>query len=606
MAQTPRLKLLVVLLAFALAWLGGLETASAQVTLDRYRPAAWNYDGFMLARPERAGHMRLGAHLQLDYAREPLVWLRDINNPDAGSYEVVSDQMVFHPAFTFSLFDRLILFTQLPINALVRQGKDLPESLADGFKDFATVGNWVLGARVNLLGDATSLATFGAQAALGLPFGRWFGGVSTSFVSETTPTGHLDALLELHPIPRLRIGGSFGFLLRKKTVTDNLDIGHEIRITVGAGMMVLDDKPAKLELIFELFGNTVTTDPFNKEETPFEALFGGKVHFIQGWTGGLAGSLGMTSGYGSPNYRLIAMFGWMMPEEVKPTDIDGDGILDAADKCPQQPEDGKGANPTDGCPELDADGDGILDGDDKCVNQAEDLDGFEDADGCPDPDNDADGIVDANDKCPTEPEDKDGFQDDDGCPDHDNDADSILDANDKCPLEAEDKDGFQDDDGCPDPDNDGDGLLDAADGCPNEAESKNGVDDEDGCPDLVRFAGTQIMTLKPIHFEVNSSVIKSDSEAIVQEMAAVITSHPEIVQLSIDGHTDSKGNPDKNLKLSQGRADSVRTFLINLGIAPERLVARGYGDTMPIADNATPDGRTKNRRVEFNIMATAP
>jgi outer membrane protein OmpA-like peptidoglycan-associated protein len=123
---------------------------------------------------------------------------------------------------------------------------------------------------------------------------------------------------------------------------------------------------------------------------------------------------------------------------------------------------------------------------------------------------------------------------------------------------------------------------------------------------LVRFAGTQIITLKPIHFETSSAVIKTDSESILQEMAAVITSHPEIVQLSIDGHTDSKGVPVKNLKLSQDRADSVRTFLIGLGISPERLVARGYGDTLPIADNALPEGRTKNRRVEFNILSTSP
>ncbi|HTU59378.1 MAG TPA: OmpA family protein, partial [Polyangiales bacterium] len=277
------------------------------------------------------------------------------------------------------------------------------------------------------------------------------------------------------------------------------------------------------------------------------------------------------------------------------------------DKCPRDPEDEQGDQPADGCPlgNRDSDGDGVLDAQDKCVDRAEDVDDFEDDDGCPDPDNDGDGLLDGSDKCPRDAEDKDGFQDDDGCPDLDNDNDTILDVVDKCPNEAEDKDGFQDDDGCADPDNDGDGLLDAADGCPNEAESKNGVDDEDGCPDLVRFAGTQIMTLKPIHFETSSAVIKADSESILQEMAAVITGHPEILQLSIDGHTDSKGVPAKNLKLSQDRADSVRAFLVQLGISPERLVSKGYGDTMPIADNATPEGRTKNRRVEFNIMSSA-
>ena len=133
----------------------------------------------------------------------------------------------------------------------------------------------------------------------------------------------------------------------------------------------------------------------------------------------------------------------------------------------------------------DADGDGIPDAKDQCPNEPEDKDGFQDEDGCPDPDNDGDGIADAKDKCPNEPEDKDGFQDDDGCPEPDNDGDGIPDTIDKCPNEAEDKDGFQDDDGCPELDNDGDGIPDSADKCPNEPETMNGIDDDDGCPDVI-------------------------------------------------------------------------------------------------------------------------
>ena len=98
----------------------------------------------------------------------------------------------------------------------------------------------------------------------------------------------------------------------------------------------------------------------------------------------------------------------------------------------------------------DRDGDGITDANDRCPDEPEDRDGFQDADGCPDPDNDQDGIVDVTDKCPNEPEDRDGFQDDDGCPDPDNDQDGIPDAADKCPNEPETRNGFQDDDGCPD------------------------------------------------------------------------------------------------------------------------------------------------------------
>jgi len=101
-------------------------------------------------------------------------------------------------------------------------------------------------------------------------------------------------------------------------------------------------------------------------------------------------------------------------------------------------------------PSGDRDGDGILDDADKCPDDPEDIDAFEDGDGCPDPDNDSDGIVDAADKCPNDPEDKDWFEDDDGCPDPDNDSDGIVDAQDQCPDKAETMNGLVDDDGCPD------------------------------------------------------------------------------------------------------------------------------------------------------------
>ncbi|MET0387836.1 MAG: OmpA family protein, partial [Polyangiales bacterium] len=187
----------------------------------------------------------------------------------------------------------------------------------------------------------------------------------------------------------------------------------------------------------------------------------------------------------------------------------------------------------------------------------------------------------------------------------DRDQDGVDDAADDCPDEPEDRDGFADDDGCPDPDNDNDGVLDINDKCPSEPETQNGIDDADGCPDLVRVAANEIVTMKPIRFETNKTTIHRDSEDTLLEVVGVMRSHPEITQVAIEGHTDSVGNPTANMKLSTGRAAAVRTFIINAGIAPERLTSEGFGDTQPIADNATPEGRTQNRRVQFNIVAVA-
>ncbi|HEX6836860.1 MAG TPA: OmpA family protein, partial [Polyangia bacterium] len=253
----------------------------------------------------------------------------------------------------------------------------------------------------------------------------------------------------------------------------------------------------------------------------------------------------------------------------------------------------------------DGDGDGIPDAQDLCPNEPEDRDGFDDDDGCPDPDNDQDGVPDGVDRCPEEPEDKDGFQDDDGCPDLDNDGDGIPDVQDKCPNDAEDKDGFQDEDGCPDLDNDGDGIADAADKCPNEPETRNGVDDEDGCPDSggqVTIGAGRIELPDNIFFDSGRTTVAARSEALLDRVADKLNANQKVRRVRIQGHTDDVGSAKKNLELSQARAEAVRDYLIRKRVEPERLQAVGYGDTRPLDRRRTPEARAKNRRVELIIV----
>jgi len=247
----------------------------------------------------------------------------------------------------------------------------------------------------------------------------------------------------------------------------------------------------------------------------------------------------------------------------------------------------------------DTDKDGIIDSADKCPNEPEDKDGFEDADGCPDPDNDKDGVPDVADKCPLEPEDKDGFEDADGCPDPDNDADGIADKVDKCPDQPEDKDGFEDADGCPDPDNDKDGVLDAADKCPNDP----GPPDNDGCPkkyEHIVVTQEKIELKQKIFFDTNKATIQARSFSLLDEIASVLRARPSMT-VRIEGHTDSRGTHAHNVQLSAARAESVRQHLVGLGIDVSRMEAKGYGPDQPIETNKTAAGREKNRRVEFFI-----
>ena len=216
---------------------------------------------------------------------------------------------------------------------------------------------------------------------------------------------------------------------------------------------------------------------------------------------------------------------------------------------------------------------------------------------------DGDGLLDDVDQCKTEPEDKDGFQDEDGCPEADNDGDGLLDAADKCPDVAEDKDGFEDEDGCPDCDDDHDGVLE----CPQAQDKCPGQHGEpgDGCPkkyDLVVVTESKIELKQTVFFDTRKAKIKPVSFALLNDVALALGDHPTL-QVRIEGHTDSQGSDRSNLGLSQRRAEAVRVYLIGKGIDQGRMVAKGYGERAPIADNRTSDGRGQNRRVEFVITS---
>lgn len=101
-----------------------------------------------------------------------------------------------------------------------------------------------------------------------------------------------------------------------------------------------------------------------------------------------------------------------------------------------------------------------------------------------------------------------------------------------------------------------------------------------------------------LHFDTAKATIKPESQSQLDQAAQMMKSAPAL-KIEVAGHTDNAGTPDGNLKLSQARAASVMQALVSRGIAPTRLTAKGYGQTVPLADNKTEEGRAKNRRVEL-------
>ncbi len=359
--------------------------------------------------------------------------------------------------------------------------------------------------------------------------------------------------------------------------------------------------PQKFDLLGEVYGAMPLG---GKNYMPLEAIGGIKVYLARNSFLTIGGGAGVVPGKAA-NPRARAFIGIVFEPNIG--DRDGDGFKDDVDECPDDPEDYDQFEDGDGCPEPDNDKDGILDEDDKCPLNPEDKDNFEDADGCPEGnanDRDGDGLLDDVDQCPDDPEDFDKFKDEDGCPDPDNDDDGILDIDDLCPNDPEDKDGWEDEDGCPDPDNDKDRILDNDDRCPNEPETRNGFEDEDGCPDRGRviLTGTKIEILDKVFFEYNKAVIKSESFPILDAVSATLEGNPDIQLIEVQGHTDEQGNDAYNLELSRKRAASVKQYMIDKGIAENRLESQGYGETQPLENKKTQSAYAKNRRVEFLIL----
>ena len=256
-----------------------------------------------------------------------------------------------------------------------------------------------------------------------------------------------------------------------------------------------------------------------------------------------------------------------------PADRDKDSILDADDEC----IDVWGLRKFNGCP--DSDGDGIQDKLDQCPKAA----GLPEFQGCPD--SDGDGVPDKDDECPKVA----GLKEFKGCPD--TDGDGIEDRKDKCPTVAGQVAG----EGCPDTDNDG--VFDNKDKCVDNV----GTVANNGCPEVAAAIVKQIETVaKNIFFEANKDVLKSESFDDLDNLAKILNNFPE-AHVNIDGHTDSDGDDAANLDLSDRRAKAVVEYLVAKGVARERLVGTGYGETKPAAPNDTKANKAKNRRVEVNL-----
>lgn len=549
--------------------------------LDRLEVPGAPDDGVVLFRPATEEKPTFYAQLALGYSLNPLRTSNITTNAaalQASSSNVITAQFSTYLSAGFELFNRIIIGGTFPA-AWVEAGNQpnypigifAANSAPTVFSTTGpAVGDTRFDARVVVL--RTEEAALGAQLSIYAPTGAGsstnFGGDGTQFEWLPMITGEWTPMR--FPVP-LTLVANTGIAIRHDNsindpvghsgVPSGLGVGDEWRWAVGALMPLFFQR---FRLGLTIFGQTgikndsvVGNTVFTARNTPIEWNGEARVRLPSffgksKWFAGASVGTRLSSGYGAPDFRMVALLGMDLPIEGEPEpsgdtrvresirssakDTDGDGIPDDVDACPNEPEDHKEPDPNDGCPTNDRDGDGIPDSVDKCPDEPEDKDGIQDADGCPETDADHDGIPDVSDACPKEP-------------------------------------------GQPDPD-----------------PKKN------GCPKFIKLESGSVRVLQQVHFQTASATILPDSFPMLQEIVALLKANVDIKRLRIEGHTDNRGNAAYNLDLSKRRAASVRQWLVDHGIAADRLESEGYGLTRPIATNDSDEGRAQNRRVEFKIL----
>ncbi len=541
------------------------------------------------------GHYR--ATVLAHYAHNPLLFV------DTGrELAVVGSRATAHLAAAYAPLDWLQVGLQVPLVAF--QG-----------------GDTLLMQQKNIAAPASqALATPTVSGRFGLLRQEVHGGVDLAVeLGVGLPLGSRDAFSRdgdsLRFAPKVMVGRHFGFiragaelgytrrprlLLTEKEGDIEDEVGEELRVglalaTTGRrmrwefnvrGMVPLTNQPPSVELLpggrylvspsLELFG-LVGIGVGSAPGTPLFRLM----------VGGAFGQVTPPRGPGESS--VMCEMG--LPPDVKVVecpdlDEDGDGVRNADDKCPLVAGDvARG-----GCSAQDTDGDGIEDMLDGCPLEP----GPAARQGCPIPDQDGDEVPDEIDSCPTDP----GPADNRGCPIRDTDGDGIDNDKDECPNEP----GPPERNGCPESDSDQDGVPNRVDSCANEPGDAKNL----GCPlhvlPLVELRPDRLVVMGKVFFEPAQARVQSRSYEVLDWVAKVINEHPEIPSVVVGAHTDDRGFPDANRRLSQGRAEAVRQYLITKGVEPSRLQSVGFGQDRPIDSNATSNGRENNRRVEFLLV----
>ncbi|MCS6913655.1 MAG: OmpA family protein [Myxococcota bacterium] len=629
--------LVSLLCCLGLVLAGGLGRAqNIGFQLNRYEPTTVGEWSFHVDHPWYSKMRFVAVGLTMNYAHRPLVLGRFDDSQQAfrPTRPIIEHQLIGHFEVAGSFLDRVLITTTLPVTLLER-GEPY-----GGISPIAgqAVGDPRLGLFVRLFGQPY-------QSAISMSLGAYVWVPLRKFTDSLEPQSSDQ---EVRVAPRLVLGGlkrgvfwSFGtsFLYRPEarlgmfTSPGGTSAGSEIQFGLALGYASF---LYRLAIVPEFTAASVVIggQPFSRDYTSLEALVGLHYNIASQVQLSAGGGVGLLRQAGTPDGRALLRLAYA-PMRSPPADRDHDGVPDKRDLCPLEPQGDHPDPDRPGCPQDDQDGDGVYDKEDRCVDIPQGEHPDPQRRGCPLPDRDGDGVFDRDDQCPEEPMGQNPDPRRPGCPLPDRDGDGVIDQDDQCPEEPmglhpdprrpgcprrdRDQDGVFDDEdlcpdqpqgevpdparkGCPAGDRDRDQIPDPVDACPDQPGAPHPDPKKHGCPGLVKMEGGKIVILRPVFFATDEDVILEQSFPVLEAVADALRAQPHIKKIRVEGHTDDRGKKEHNMDLSERRARSVRRFLIERGIAPERIEAQGFGPTRPIQSNKTAKGRAANRRVDFVII----
>lgn len=532
-------------LALGLGIFAFSKTADAQQRtfyLDRLAVGGAPDDGLAMWRPVMGERTRFFGQMALGFSLNPLriATIAPVSRERERTGNTVTTQLIDYATLGTEISNRLALSATLPV-ALYESGND-PRSAGVGngvaLKSVA-VHDLRLEARLRLLSNAAGTFHWGLS-------GAYFAGIGNPFSLASDSSGHgsIETAVEGR-LGDLILVGNAGVHFRPKGALGDLGVGDEVVLRAGVFYPMRD---GRVRIGGEVFGSTglgsVQTQTLGAQDT---FLSGRNTPFEWMAEGRFALDQARQAWFGVGGGTRLSL-GYGAPDLRLLAAIGYHFSIDdsIATSPPRQFR-------------VDA-------------ARYEDLD------------SDGDGIPDSEDLCPDEPE--DGLPPDpfDGCPKPPDAAAPAVSAG---PVDA-----------------DGDGIPDSEDACPREPGLASADPKLHGCPQFIKRAegSAEIQILKRIEFDTAKASIHADSLSTLDEVAQLLQANPEIERLRIEGHTDDRGSVRLNEKLSADRAESVKRYLIEQGVAEARLEARGFGPARPIDTNTTTTGRQKNRRVEFHVV----